>query len=79
MTNKSKNQLIPINNKDYKIDILRRQAWISKLRKSQTTQLLVTKLSTDKDILKMMKWEYDKLKLQRIYFSAFKPVKGTKM
>ncbi len=65
--------------KDYKIDILRRQAWISKLKKSQTTQILLTKLSTDKDILKMMKWEYDKLKLKRIYFSAFKPVKGTKM
>jgi predicted DNA-binding helix-hairpin-helix protein len=65
--------------KDYKTDILRRQAWISKLSKSQTTQILLTKLSTDEDVLKMMKWEYEKLKLKRIYFSAFKPVKGTKM
>jgi len=65
--------------KDYKIDILRRQAWISKLSKSQTTQMIVNKFSSDKDILKMLKWEYEKLKLDRIYFAAFKPVKGTPM
>jgi len=65
--------------KDYKIDILRRQVWISKFNLSggQTTQLILNKLSTDKDIMKMMDWEYDKLNLRRIYFSAFKPIKGT--
>ncbi|MBW3000212.1 helix-hairpin-helix domain-containing protein [Candidatus Woesearchaeota archaeon] len=65
--------------KDYKIDILRRQAWISKFKLGggQTTQLIVNNLSTDKDILKMVDWEYDKLNLRRIYFSAFRPVKGT--
>jgi len=63
--------------KDYKIDILRRQAWISRLTKNQATQLIVNNLATDKDILKMCDWEYDKLSLKRIYFSAFRPVKGT--
>ncbi|MBW2977909.1 helix-hairpin-helix domain-containing protein, partial [Candidatus Woesearchaeota archaeon] len=31
----------------------------------------------DKDILKMMDWEYDTLNLRRIYFAAFRPVQGT--
>ena len=67
--------------KDYKIDILRRQAWISRLNLSggQTTQIIVNNISTDKDILKMTKWEYEAFKLRRMYFSAFKPVKGTPM
>jgi len=63
--------------KDYKIDILRRQAWISRLSKNQTTQMILNKLSTDKDVMKMMDWEYDNLNLKRIYFSSFRPVKGT--
>ena len=63
--------------KDYQIDILKRQAWISRLSKSQTTQIIVNNITTDKDILRMLKWEYVKLKLSRIYFSAFHPVKGT--
>jgi predicted DNA-binding helix-hairpin-helix protein len=63
--------------KDYKIDILRRQAWISRLCKNQTTQMIVSKFCTDRDVLKMTKWEYEKIKLKRMYFSAFKPVKGT--
>jgi len=67
--------------KDYKIDILRRQAWISKMGLSggQATQMIVNSYSSDKDVLKMMDWEYDNLNLRRIYFSAFKPVKGTPM
>jgi len=63
--------------KDFKIDILRRQAWISKLTKSQTTQVILNKSSTDKDILKMTRWEYEKIGLKRMYFAAFRPVKGT--
>lgn len=67
------------SNKDYKIDILRRQAWISKLniKSGQTTQMIVNRLSTDKDIIKMTKWEYDAFNLKRMYFSSFQPVKGT--
>lgn len=66
--------------KDYKNDILKRQSWISRfdLKGGQTTQLILNDISTDKEILKMMDWEYDNLKLRRMYFSAFKPVKGTK-
>jgi predicted DNA-binding helix-hairpin-helix protein len=67
--------------KDYKNDILKRQAWISRLKLSsgQSTQLIVNNLAPDKDILKMMDWEYKKLNLKRIYFSAFRPVKGTEL
>lgn len=63
--------------KDYKIDILRRQSWISKLHKNQTTQLIVNSLATDKTIIKMVDWEYSSLNLKRIYYAAFRPVKGT--
>lgn len=65
--------------KDYKVDILRRQAWIKKMKLSggQSTQLILNKLSTDKDILKMVDWEYNNLELRRIYYSSFRPVKGT--
>jgi predicted DNA-binding helix-hairpin-helix protein len=65
--------------KDYKNDILRRQRWISKLDLAggQTTQLIINDLATDKDILQMVDWEYQKMHLRRVYFSAFKPVKGT--
>jgi len=63
--------------KDYKIDILRRQAWISKLHKNQTTQIIINNLASDKDVLKMVDWEYNSFNLKRIYYSAFRPVKGT--
>ncbi|MDP2749697.1 MAG: helix-hairpin-helix domain-containing protein [Nanoarchaeota archaeon] len=65
--------------KDYKIDILRRQSWVSKLNLSagQTTQLILNNMSTDKDVLKMVDWEYSNMKLKRVYYSAFRPVKGT--
>jgi len=66
-------------NKDYKIDILRRQAWIKKmnLTSGQTTQVILNDLSKDKDVLSMMNWEYENINLKRMYFSSFKPVKGT--
>jgi predicted DNA-binding helix-hairpin-helix protein len=66
-------------NKDYKSDILKRQAWISRLnlRSGQTTQMILNSLSTDKDVLKMTEWEYSNFKLKRMYFSSFRPVKGT--
>ncbi len=63
--------------KDYENDIIKRQRWISELKKSQTTQVIVNEFSTDRQILKMMKYEYESIKLKRIYFSAFKPIKGT--
>ncbi len=65
--------------KEYKTDILKRQAWISKMRLSsgQTTQMIINKLATDKDFLKMADWEYKNFKIKRMYYSAFKPIKGT--
>jgi predicted DNA-binding helix-hairpin-helix protein len=63
--------------KDFKIDILKRQACISKLSKNQSTQMIVNNLATDKDVLKMADWEYKKLELRRVYYAAFRPVKGT--
>ncbi len=65
--------------KDYKTDILRRQSWISRLKliSGQTTQMILNKNSSDKDVLKMVDWEYDSFNLKRVYFSAFRPVKGT--
>lgn len=65
--------------KDYKIDILRRQSWISRfnLKGGQSTQMIINNMSTDKDVLKMAGWEYDKMELRRVYYSSFRPVKGT--
>jgi predicted DNA-binding helix-hairpin-helix protein len=65
--------------KEYKTDILRRQAWISKFKLSggQTTQMIVNRQSKDIDIMRMAEWEYDSMHLKRVYFSAFRPVKGT--
>lgn len=67
--------------KDFKIDILRRQAWIKNLDLSsgQTTQIMLTKHSTDKEVLRMTQWDYEAFNLKRVYFSGFKPVKGTEL
>lgn len=67
--------------KDFHHDLLKRQAWVSrmKLDSGQTTQMIVSKDATDKDVLKMSNWEYDKLDMKRVYYSAFHPVKGTPM
>ena len=66
-------------NKDYKIDILRRQAWIKRMNllSGQTTQVILNDMSNDKDVLKMMNWEYENIELKRMYFSSFSPIKGT--
>ena len=68
------------NCKDYNNDLLKRQRWISKqkLGSGQATQVIINEYSTDKDVLKMMDYEYNELKLKRVYFSALRPVKGTK-
>ena len=66
--------------KDYKIDILRRQAWLKrmKLHSGQTTQLVVGGAGeTDLEILKMIDWEYKNMNLKRGYYSAFVPVPKT--
>lgn len=67
------------NCKDYKNDLLKRQRWISKLKlgSGQVTQMIINEMSTDKQVLKTMNWEYTDMKLRRVYYSAFKPIKGT--
>ncbi|MFO8015977.1 MAG: radical SAM protein [Candidatus Woesearchaeota archaeon] len=66
--------------KDYRSDILRRQAWIRKHRPSagQTTQMVVGAAEeTDLEVLRMVEWEYRNMGLSRVYYSAFSPLKGT--
>jgi putative DNA modification/repair radical SAM protein len=66
--------------KNYKTDILRRQSWLKrmKLHSGQTTQLVVgSSDETDLEILKMIDWEYENIKLKRAYYSAFLPVPKT--
>jgi putative DNA modification/repair radical SAM protein len=79
----NKSRMNDISNiKDYKKDILKRQSWIKKNKTpaGQTTQFVVgCSNETDKEILSMMKWEYDEMNLKRTYFSGFLPIKGTKL
>jgi predicted DNA-binding helix-hairpin-helix protein len=66
--------------KEMNTDILRRQSWISrmKLRSGQTTQMIVgVNGETDLEVLKMSRWEYERMSLRRVYYSAFSPVKNT--
>ena len=67
------------SNKDLRGDILKRQAWIKKVapHSGQSTQLIVNDLASDVDILRMMRFEYEKMDLRRVYYSAFAPVKET--
>ncbi len=66
--------------KDYKIDILRRQAWIKKLHDNQTTQFIVGAADeTDLEILKMADWEYESFCLKRIYYSGFQSGKSIEL
>ncbi|HDP74254.1 MAG TPA: putative DNA modification/repair radical SAM protein [Candidatus Woesearchaeota archaeon] len=77
----SKSRLSELSSvKDYKIDILRRQAWIKnmKVQSGQTTQMVVgASDETDLEVLKMADWEYHNMRLKRAYYSAFTPVPKT--
>ncbi|HDN83647.1 MAG TPA: radical SAM protein [Candidatus Altiarchaeales archaeon] len=70
--------------KDFKIDLLRRLRYISKIAEkfpnlSYTTQFIVgASHENDLELLKRMYWLYSKFpKLRRCYFSAFEPIRGT--
>jgi len=67
------------SSKTLRTDALRRQAWIKQqgLLAGQSTQMILSEHSTDKEVLRMMKWEYEKMGLKRMYYSAFSPVKNT--
>ena len=66
--------------KDYDTDIIRRQEWIKgmKLPSGQTTQMVVGACDeTDLEILEAADWEYDRMDVRRVYYSAFTPLKKT--
>ena len=63
--------------KDFKVDILRRQSWIKRFSRSQSTQMVVRSDDSDLSVLKMSNWEYNNMGLKRVYYSAFSPVRGT--
>lgn len=66
--------------KDFKIDILRRQSWIKKLHRNQSTQIIVGATDeTDLEILKMADWEYKAFNLKRIYYSGFRTGKNIEL
>jgi predicted DNA-binding helix-hairpin-helix protein len=65
--------------KDFRNDILKRQSWIQSIhpKSGQSTQVVLSNISTDKDILKLMRYEYEYMALKRVYYSSFIPVPGT--
>ena len=70
--------------KNFKVDILRRAAWIKNLvrrgyaQSGYTTQFVVGPAQeSDLELTKMTNWMYNKLDLKRAYFSAFRPVDKT--
>jgi len=78
--------------KDYKIDMLRRLAWIKGFKNRSryeneprkyipagfTTQYVIgAARESDKEIIKMTNWCYEKLNLNRNYYSAFSPIDGS--
>lgn len=66
--------------KDYGTDILRRQRWIDSVKppSGQTTQMVVGGSDeTDLEILEATDWEYRKMGVKRVYYSAFSPLKNT--
>lgn len=70
--------------KNYKTDILRRQAWVRdvayRLPSGQTTQFVVGAVGeTDLEIIRRMRWLYDEMGMKRVYYSAFEPIAGTEL
>ncbi len=70
--------------KDFGSDILRRMRWIQeeerkgKVRGGQTTQFIVGAANeSDQEILKMVNWLYKEMRVNRSYFSAFRPIERT--
>jgi predicted DNA-binding helix-hairpin-helix protein len=66
--------------KDFKKDIIKQQEWIKEVhpKSGQTTQMIVgAGNETDLELLKTAEWEYEKMGLSRVYYSAFKPIPET--
>ncbi|MCX6695903.1 MAG: helix-hairpin-helix domain-containing protein [Candidatus Altiarchaeota archaeon] len=79
----SKSRLAEVTGiKSYDNDIILRQKWIreEKIPSGQTTQMVVGGSGeSDIEILKAAEWEYDTMKLRRVYYSAFTPIPDTPM
>ncbi|MDD5331946.1 MAG: helix-hairpin-helix domain-containing protein [Candidatus Nanoarchaeia archaeon] len=68
------------SNKDYNLDLVRRQFYLKKLNVNQTTQMVIgASDETDLEVLKTIKFQNEELNQKRIYFSAFKPVKNSEL
>ncbi len=72
--------------KKFDVDLLRRLEWISGLKRRGllssgcSTQFVVGGgEETDYEILKTVNWLYKRLDLSRVYYSAFTPIRGTKL
>ncbi len=72
--------------KDYNIDILRRMRWAKEMKEKglvksgHTTQMIVGGAGeNDSSYIKSMNKLYNEMKLNRVYFSAFHPVRGTEL
>ncbi|MFB0503513.1 MAG: helix-hairpin-helix domain-containing protein [Candidatus Bathyarchaeia archaeon] len=70
--------------KDYRVDILRRQAWVKELDynlpSGQATQFIIGATDeTDWEIMSRMHYLYQEMQMRRIYYSAFEPVAETKL
>ncbi|MEM2778485.1 MAG: helix-hairpin-helix domain-containing protein, partial [Candidatus Jordarchaeales archaeon] len=71
--------------KSFNVDLLRRLKWISGLKRKgllpsgHTTQFVVGGgEESDLEILKTVNWLYRELRLNRAYYSAFTPIRGTR-
>ncbi len=65
--------------KDYRQDILKRQAWVAEEKPGgHTTQLVVGAADeTDAEILSCLADQYRRVRPSRVYFSAFRALRGT--
>ena len=71
--------------KNFKSDILTRLSWLkglksknNYLKSGHSTQYVVgASEDSDRELLKMSNWLYTKLDLNRVYYSAFRPIRNT--
>ncbi len=70
--------------KDFGVDLVRRMRWISWLKRrgflpsGHTTQFVIGGGGeSDLEVLRRVCWLYDKMDLNRVYYSAFTPIRGT--
>lgn len=66
-------------NKDFHNDLIKRQRWIKEVNPyaGQSTQMIISNTTTDKDVINMSEFQYTDIEAKRVYYSAFSPVKGT--